>query len=145
MSDLKSVMFGDIQYQVSQPIRNEADGYFYQRAREITRDGTVENEFIFRSTAANDASGLVDPERGMNLFYGYETVAWDALSAVYRTVTLGKSPASPFQLDAAISQLYHDAVEGIQYPSGLTVGFQSWSGTNTPWDTSTLKSDPTPQ
>src|SRR5882757_7874506 len=128
MSDLKSVMFGDIQYQVSQPIRNEADGYFYQRTREITRDGTVENEFVFRSTAPNDASGLVDPERGMNLVYGYEVMAWDALSAVYRTATVGSTPASPFQLDVALTKLYRDAVEGVQYPNGLTVGFQSWSG-----------------
>jgi hypothetical protein len=145
MSDLTSILFGDLQYQVSRPVRNNSDGYFYQRAREITRDGTVENEFIFRSTAPNDTSGLVDPERGMNLVYGYEVTAWDALSAVYRTATLGSTPASPFQLDVALTKLYRDAVEGVQYPSGLTVGFQSWSGSNTPWDTSTLKADPTPQ
>jgi hypothetical protein len=145
MAGLKSVMFGDIQYQVSQPIRNESDGYFYQRAREITRDGSVESEFIFRSTAPNDTAGLIDPERGYNLAYSMNVMIYDFAAAAYRLVTVGKSIMSGVSLETSVGKLVKDGVDGVEYPNGLKVGYQSWSGTNAPWDPSTLKSDPSPQ
>lgn len=127
MSSLQSLMFGDIQYQISRPILNESDGYYYQRARQVTRDGLVENEFIFRSSMANDTLGLVDPEHGMNLAYGFAVSVYDLATATYRIVNVSSSLMSGVQLDRSVSKLVKDGVEGIEYPEGLKVGYRSWA------------------
>jgi hypothetical protein len=145
MSGLKSVMFGDIQYQVSQPVQNDTDGYFYQRARQITRDGSVENEFIFRSSGPGDAAVLIDPDGGKTAAIGYVVTALDFVNMTYRTITIGSNPLGAGQLETAVTRLVKDLSNGVPYPDGLKVGFQSWSGTDAPWDPSTLKSDPTPK
>jgi FG-GAP-like repeat/RTX calcium-binding nonapeptide repeat (4 copies) len=145
MSSLKSLMFGDIQYQVSAPVQNNFDGYYYQRVREVTRAGSVENEFIFRSSGPDSKMGLVDPEHGMDLAYGVAVSVYDLASVAYRVLNLTRDLMSGPQLERSVSKLVKDGVEGVEYPEALKVGFKSWPGTDAPWDPSTLKSDPTPQ
>jgi hypothetical protein len=70
MSNWRSVMFGDFQYQISTPRQNPADGYFYQRVREITRGGVLRDEMIFRSYQPNSTNGMADPEGGFDLAFG---------------------------------------------------------------------------
>ncbi len=121
-------MFGDIQYQVSNPVQNNFDGYYYQRAREVSRDGSVEGEFIFRSSIPDSRAGLVDPEGGMNLAYGFAVSVYDLASGAYRVITVGRSITSGISLETSIGKLVKDGVDGIEYPEGLKVGYQSWPG-----------------
>ena len=52
--DIREVLFGNLQYQISKPELNRDDRYWYQRVRQIARDGKVQDEWIFRSYKPDD-------------------------------------------------------------------------------------------
>jgi hypothetical protein len=144
MAGLKSVLFGDIQYQISRPIQNPDDGYYYQRMREITRDGELRAEFIVKSYEPNSPNGLVDPERGFDLLYGSSIYITDVFTIGWTALGLGSNPIAAGSLGRAINKFYEHATNGGEYPSGLATGYESWSGTDEPWNRSTLQFDQNP-
>jgi hypothetical protein len=145
MDNWRSVMFGDFQYQISRPVRNPDDGYFYQRVREITRAGVLRDELIFRSYQPNSANGLADTEGGFNLAFGMAVYVFDLGLITYSVLGLGNNPLAAGNLGRALNKFWEHTNNGVQYPSGLAVGHKEWSGTSEPWDPSTLKSDQNPQ
>jgi hypothetical protein len=62
-----SLVFPGLQAQISQPVQNPGDNYFYQRVRLVDRDGNVLSEDIARSPAPGSKEGLFDPEGGFDL------------------------------------------------------------------------------
>ncbi len=55
---------GNIQYQIFEPVQSP-DGYWYQRVRQINRDGTVYSETNIKSFSRDSKDGLFNPERAM--------------------------------------------------------------------------------
>ena len=144
MTATSSTLFGDLQYQISQPILNPADGYYYQRVRQIGRDGTLIGESIARAFEPNSKDGLVDPERGMDNAYKAAVLYWNAHWGIISALTI-ENPRSAMRLFNVMNDLRDYARNGIEFPPELRVGYQEWPGTGQPWDPSTLYSDPHPQ
>src|SRR6266851_4912579 len=129
-----------VQYQISEPVRNPDNGYYYQRVRMITDDGRTLSEFTKRSSEPDSTNGMFDPEGGWDLFYKTIAYGWDVISII-----------GSFESLPALIKSFMDLIKDINWgvgpelPERFRTGFQSWPGTAEPWDPSTENSDPNPQ
>jgi hypothetical protein len=140
MGGIRSGLFGDIQYQTSEPVQNPNDKYYYQRSRQVDREGKVvgTGEEIFRSAQPESKDGLLDPNRGFEHAYALGTHLADLSKVIF-----GLVGENPILTTRAVSTAVKHASSGVPYP--FDVGYQSWPGTSEPWDSNTLNSDRNPQ
>jgi hypothetical protein len=137
MSDSRSVLFGNMQYQISEPTQNE-DGYYYQRVRQIDRDGNLvgDGEFIAKSAQPDSTDGLFDPNGGRQAGYIAARSAYDI-----GRMAAGAALRKPTLFEAGAADIVHGGTDGFPLPAPLRAEYHSWPGTEQPWDQRTLNSD----
>ncbi len=140
MSDSRSVLFGDMQYQISKPTKGP-DGYNYQRVRHVGRDGSLvgDGEFVVRSTQKGSEDGLFDLNGGRQAGYAAARSAFDL-----GRVGLGAAFENPFLLRGGAADIAKGAITGFPLPAPFRAEYDSWPGTAEPWDEKTLNSDSRP-
>ncbi|MBR1120084.1 hypothetical protein JQ628_01060 [Bradyrhizobium lablabi] len=140
MSDSRSVIFGDLQYQISKPIQHP-NGYYYQRVRQIDRNGNLvgDGEVIVRSSGPDSQAGLFDPNGGRQSGYAVARSVFD-LGRVALGVGLGNSR----MIGGGAASAVKGASQGFQLPDFLRGEYHAWPGTDEPWDQNTLNSDSRP-
>jgi hypothetical protein len=107
MSDING-----IHYEISKPVKNPADGYYYQRVRQVDDKGNLvgAGEQIFRSVRPDSSDGLfdrrIDVGRGLELLKDMGVVGYGFLF---------KNPLSRTQGTAGIvGDLMSRAFTGLQ-------------------------------
>jgi hypothetical protein len=118
----KSSSIHGIHYEVSKPVQNWTDGYYYQRVRQVDGNGNLVGigEQIHRSARPGSEDGLFASPLDLGKL---GILAGDAGQTLYggiakdlRTMAID---ATRFARDAA---------------AGLTDGYKSWPGTHAPWE-----------
>lgn len=121
MPDRSSSIHG-IHYEVSGPVKNRSDGYFYQRVRQVDGNGNLVGigEQIHRSTNPGSEDGLfarpIDLAKLGSVAMGAGQTLIGGLVGDLRTAAIG---ATKFARDAS---------------GGVTDGYKSWPGTHKPWE-----------
>jgi hypothetical protein len=141
MSGSRSVMFGNMQYQISKPEQYGKDGYYYQRVRQLDRGGQLvgSGEFIVKSARPDSQDGLFDPNGGRQAGYAVSRSVFD-LGRIGLGVLFGNRLATT----GGIADFVQNAAKGFPLPEPLRREHYSWPGTEKPWEENTLNSDSRP-
>lgn len=111
-----------IHYEISEPVQNPVDGYYYQRVRQVDVGGNLVGvgEQVFKSVQPDSTDGLiglpVDLGKLGSVMGDIGQVAWGALSKNLRSAVAG---AAKLGSDAS---------------AGILDRYRSWPGTSKPWE-----------
>ena len=107
-----------IHYEISKPVKNPYDGYYYQRVRQVDESGNLVGigEQVHRSPTPESPDGLVVPSIDL------EKVG--KASGHVAQMAFGARPAGTGGLNLAADLML----------SGLSEEYRSWPGTDRPWE-----------
>jgi len=118
-----------IHYEISEPVQNQNDGYFYQRYRQVDDKGNVvgSGDRMIRSARPDSQDGLFDPNG--NVAAGFRTAYGTARVAQILAGILLRKPAWVADGAKKITETL-----SIEPPEFLKRDYKKWPGTDKPWE-----------
>jgi len=129
----------EIQLQISEPVRNPADGQYYQRTRLVydsDGDGVLDsvNEKIHSS---DNSTTMLNPSTSNTASAMLQNFA--EIAGGVATLNVRSTLHGVFKTAFRLKQLADGEI-----PPEEQAPFSQWPGTDEPWDPATLGSDPNP-